>query len=335
MPPKQAKASAKRKRTCKANANNAVSPTILERTPREFVHPYLRELHAKRNTDEIEFDNDARHTFTRWSIDSVPVEARPFIEDLELRTLEASIRAHPWLYVHPTIFLQTNWLHVLAVDRKGWLERGWRPGEGGACPAEAREAWEARKALIRAHVEGSFRSMRMELKPLPRRPGRRGGIRNPYPTDPDNEWLTLAQLEHEYAAMAAAFKQRRRELPDIGPRRILALEAFVNAAIEVLEKVNPLWSGLSHPAFVAEPPTDLTTEQQGFFVLANTEWEWDREHLWDAFKEYIEASTFADEVARHGKAPYAAYMTLAALLDTTPKAIIGKLFRRRSKRTVG
>jgi len=261
---------------------------------------------------------------------------RPFIESPTLPKLGEVLKSHPQLYWHPLVQGQVRYLHRLRSDNEEWKRLGWQweskfdgEYEVYTSPKEVALVNEQLANLIEAHAAGLLPQKRIQWKRARRRPGPKGGLKNPYPTwEPWSERISAEEIAADFHALRSAFK-RRLDAAEGKPRtktgakewyRELAQQVLESSSVACLESSYvpcssvPWWSGYRDFEHAAHPSG------------------WKPLNLDTALDAMLNGRM--GRAGREGKPAYLAYAVLGSLLDATPEKIRNTIGNYRHPRHV-
>ncbi len=252
----------------------------------------------------------------------VPDGLLPFIESPSLEKLAKVLKAHPRLYWHPLVAAQMRHLLRLRPDADKWDV-----------------ASQHLRALAEAHVNGLRLGRRIEWKALRRAPGPKGGIKNPHPMTPGDEWIDPATLEREFRTLNKLFRVKLKKAG--GPFTGLIDEVkgrYRQLVLEVLKESEIEWTALGYSV-----PRSEGTEPSGSEEVE--EWDWEKWHDEDFVEPWVSlvearAEALVEKFMEWKKLPSKegyparmAFATLSALLDVKPAQVRNAIenYRRKKK----
>src|SRR5262245_29727600 len=140
-----------------------------------------------------------------WAL--VPPELLSFVKSPSLSTLVEALQEHPRLYWHPLVMRQIGYLRRL---RHQWRRLGYEEDDEGPYPV--REVRVQFERILDAHLRGVLPDRRMTWQRLKKRPGRRGGLKNPYPTGDWSDRVEARTLDASERELRQFFKARSDQL---------------------------------------------------------------------------------------------------------------------------
>lgn len=273
---------------------------------------------------------------TSWSLEAVPTELHPFVEDGSAETLQWILRRHPRLFWHPIVRLQIEYLARVSMlpgewDRLGWL---WEPPYG--YPKQIVPVRDALVTALGGFMEGVLGGWRKDEFSPPKKK-RVAVFRNRSAPSADSEVIDRKTIAMEYRMLLFQFKEPENlaRLPSgisaASPLGDDTLKLAAEVAREALSAVSPSWSGLG----LLVPTTERAAgpEWQRYFI-AESQTRWD-----SADVETQIASLFGRRPSakreKEGIPSLMACAVLAALVEAKPLQILNAVEREKRGKAWG
>jgi len=299
-----------------------------------FIHPEI-----------IKISKDFISTYTDKQRNEIPGPLHPFLQKMDLSTLIEALKRNSTLYFDPIVSLQISYLMDLRNNQDLWNQLGWgiQADEsfpaGWGPPKEVDEVEKYLRLLLEAHAYSIFRNDRIEWKPLHKKPGPPGGLRNPHPTaDPWTDSIKPKQLLDSFNELHKTIKEKI----DFKAIKRNPSQAVINriskSAMEALQASDIDWSGLKKtiydgPAFDPKKPEPTDPKQRRailFFWLMRSKDKWEPLDLNDPIKKMCSGNM--GNAGTDGKPSYLGYTILGFLLDVPPEKIRDVIENYRHKR---
>jgi len=274
-----------------------------------------------------------------WSVSVVPRGLAPFVRGRRIELLRQGLAAAPWLYWHPIVRVQMEYLWRLLWDPRLWddvgwdvfAQRTWRPRQADTkVPAGLRQ-------LIEIHAMHLLPGLRIEWKAADVKRGPRAGIPNPLPTGFPDEWVispaTLAQSHRMLCAILRG--QLTSDAPLRLARAILPAtrERLVSHAFEALRRSNLAWSAAKKLTAGTEEVT-ITKDGAPLGPWRQVVYEWQVPNLRSAIDAFCDDRRQRQRMEKDGVPATLAHVILATLLNVTPDRVRNAIESyRRTQRT--
>jgi hypothetical protein len=285
-----------------------------------IIAPNISTLSAQLKAGKLSPEDRAKPYSGIWP--RVPDGLLPFIESPSLEKLAEVLKAHPRLYWHPLVARQM--IHLLRLSRD---------------PEEWDVAARHLRALAEAHVNGMRLGKRIGWGALRKKPGPKGGIKNPHPAMPWDEWIDTATLEREFRTLNKLFRVKLKKAG--GPFTGLIDEVkgrYRQLVLEVLKDSDIEWTALGYSVPKSEGTKPSASDEV-------EERSWDRWHDEDIVEPWVSLDGATAEAlvekfmewkklpSKEGYPARMAFATLSALLNAKPAQIRNAIenYRRKKK----
>jgi hypothetical protein len=181
------------KRGRRSGVRSLARRKVREPKSNPLIHPALVTLAKRLKSRRVRIDDTAGKRSALWSTEVVPRELVPFLTSLDVCALVDAVGRHPWLYWHPLVRQEVYWLMHLNRNPRAWDDVGWVWSKGK--PENVAEVDQLLQKFVEAHAQGLLPHRRVaEWKDLPREPGTPGGMKNPCPATPDDDFIDAGRL---------------------------------------------------------------------------------------------------------------------------------------------
>ena len=203
--------------------------------PEQLIDPYFFKVAAAIKTATPE--QLARPHAQHWTF--APPRLLPFLQTPSLATLVNILEADPRMYWHPHVYRQIRYLLRLLDDKVEWLRQRWEwdideETDLEGVPEEVGTVREWLTKLVEAHLRGLFPRRRVVWKSVPKRAGRKRGLKG-VPTDP----VDAAILAEDFEMLRTAFKAQMKAIGrKVGPTKAEAKARYRQLAKTVLEEMS-------------------------------------------------------------------------------------------------
>jgi len=287
-----------------------------------LIAPRVATLAALLRAGKLTPEEQVRWYCGAWP--RVPKGLLPFIESPRPEKFAEVLKAHPRLYWHPVVARQM--LHLLRL-----IPECGREGSSGASVALHL------KALIKAHADGLRLGGVIAWERSPRKSGRKGGVKNPYPAMPGDERIDPTTLARDFEALHGLVKGKLKERKGRGGWTERDKEDYRTIALKALRQSGIEWSRLQYEGAKSDTPTGAMGKESldaDCFTASDFVEPWESAEVVLSGiirKKLDEADTL---YKKDGVPACLTYALLAALLDQSPTTIRDALdYQRRKKGT--
>jgi hypothetical protein len=208
-----------------------------------------------------------------------PPSLLPFVESFDFAVLATALQERPFLYFHPAVRVQIDWLLHLLNDEELWQRTEWEihfDDNGHAQPpCEVNRVEEILQQLVRAHVRALLPDMVIAPERVRKKSGRKGGFKNPHPMrDPDTAWIDPGTLYATWRPLREGFdsphaKKLLRKMParpsaDYVHRVVVLAHEIIALAYE--DDDPPRWSALMRWIPIGEPPPGMSDDNRDLWL---------------------------------------------------------------------
>jgi hypothetical protein len=279
------------------------------RAPRDhpLIYPALIQLAKRLKSRRVRVDDRApRQPPALWSDKVVPRELVPFFTSLDLGDLVKVIERYPWLYWHPLVRQEMFCLMHLSRAPWAWDDVGWQWGEDQR-PREVAEVNQRLQELLVAHAKYLLPHKQAKLVDPPPRRDRKGGLKNPRPRWPGDEFITAQQLYVDWYDLKLAIKLFDKDRALLRPLKA----SYKKIAHAALKNSAPSWSNHRPDQF------RQVVDAQGRATYEYCDDNWDVD-LDPVIKWVCNENELPHKMRKVEKRGHLAYAILGALLADDP-----------------